>query len=123
MKTHKALLQEARALLSAGWCQGISHQRDPSGRQPTKFCLLGSIRAACGVEDALAQAEFEAACWLSRDVAWHVGKTLGETTLGELAAVAGDFFPGATIVHFNDAKGRTQKEVLAILDQTIAGMP
>lgn len=100
--TQTALLTEARALLAQGWTQKAS-ARDKDGNpvhtmhaDACQFCAVGALLK---VSDPV---DFEA----SLDVETHLYAALPEGF--------------TSIVAFNDAKGRTQDEVLALFDLAIA---
>lgn len=100
--TQTELLTEARALIAQGWTQHYT-ARDAAGdpvptnkQEACSFCAVGALMAVGRPQD------FEASL--------HAAAVL-------LAALPEPF---TSIVDFNDAKGRTQDEVLALFDLAIA---
>jgi hypothetical protein len=84
-------LKEAREMISQGWIQG-SYSRAEAG--VTCFCAKGALFGACeDISTAL-------------DLAYLLEDDLPEGYGG--------------LVSFNDEKGRTKEEVLALYDRTIA---
>lgn len=93
------VLQKARALLEKGWCQGVAARTDkgtsvsPRNRHATSFCVYGSLCCA-GYEENM-----------------------------DLHAAIDDIMFGRLEVYsfgaWNDAPGRTQEEVLTLMDRAI----
>jgi hypothetical protein len=89
-------LDEARALIEKGWCQGeyargkSGRKADPTGRYAACFCAVGALGAA--------------------NRQWPWGGMLG---LSELNAAIGSFRQGEVpILDWNDIEWRTQAEVI-----------
>lgn len=90
------VIRGARALIAKGWTQGASardHRGQPTsplGPFATSFCLIGAIkRVQCGEREA-------------EEARAMIRERIGD---GEL------------IANWNDAPGRTQAEVLEVLDR------
>lgn len=101
-KTYLQILQEARALIAAGWCQGPFHTVTDTG---DCYCACGAIERSFGVAlDHLGGHPKPEGYWLLRDLL---------ETLAEERGFSG-------IIWFNEAEGRTKEEVLALYDEAIA---
>lgn len=100
--TVSQILQEARAQIAAGWCQGtqkvlslnsaneITHQR---------YCLWGALVASSADRDEKMRA--------------------ADVIAAHLPNVYNGSSPGPAIWSYNDALGRTQAEVLSLLDAAL----
>ena len=92
-------LQEVRALLEAGWCQGAlaragnNREVPPESSTAVRFCLVGAIQRV-----------------------WQPA-----TPLWPLTVAINKALPGSTATSFwNDTPGRTKAQVLALVDRAIA---
>lgn len=94
--TTKQIMERARELVEAGWCQG-KYEEIVEGE--TRYCLLGAIkRATHEIED-------------------HSRRTLTVQQL-EVCRIVKELLPRlCEIFIWNDHPGRTQAEVVALLRQ------
>jgi hypothetical protein len=94
------LLQEAGALVTAGWCQGAA-ARDANGGATD---ALGNDAASWSLLGALQVATF-------RDASTRIAD------LGLAVAAIADLIDDPCLAHWNDEALRTQLEVVALLDR------
>jgi len=99
LEARNAALDRAKALVLAGWCQGV-FARDASGmptrverKEAVSFCIVGATFRATGV------------------------KVLTDAPCGDALkrALVGLGF-GESLARYNDEEGRTKYEVAAIFD-------
>ena len=97
------VLQHARSLVAAGWCQGDYNRRliIDDDNTTEQFCLVGAMHRAGDVMDLLYLSDCYKAVHHSL---WPLMPC--ESSEGEL-------------INWNDEDDRTQAEVLAVLDKTI----
>lgn len=101
------VLQKARALLEQGWCQD-HHAEDAEGAPVPHY----SERAACFCLDG-------ALCRVtSPDTGWKRSPVY-EAATDLLSEVAHELEEGCDFIDFNDMYGRTQAEVLDLMDRAI----
>lgn len=100
--TVSQILQAARAKIAAGWCQGVQHREvDSNGHR--EYCLYGAI---------------EEATRLSMEGRPRAVKVLC-SHLPEPYRRHSRAYPCRAIWEYNDALGRTQAEVLSLLDAAL----
>ena len=113
MTTELEHLRKMRELLAKGWTQG-AWARDGEGQDvftdsetATCFCLAGaSTRTRSGVQKLIPNALLRALDCVEPDLAGRYDKS-------------NDFTVRLIIVRWNDRPGRTQSEVLALIDRAI----
>lgn len=94
------ILLEARNLIEKGWCQGCMARRAGGGltdifdASAAQFCLMGAMHRAGAM---LESDEFR-------------------PTAQNFIYKAGNI---GSLIHFNDAKGRTQAEIIDVLTRAI----
>lgn len=112
------MLRRARALLQRGWCQG-SFGRDIQGRP------LGSIFLCYAVDRCLEGALYQAAADLTRssvgDLSLEAFGLYNEATDYLRALLTDRGESNAWLAMWNDRKGRTQEDVLRLLDRALEG--
>lgn len=101
------VLIEARRLIAAGWCQGGFARCDAGGCKiddpaATHFCIVGALRAAG-----------------YRVTRGAPNRTLAAELLVSQAMTGLEIY-AVNLVLWNDRPGRTQEEVLALLDRALA---
>ncbi len=107
--TALGVLTRARNLLVEGWIQGDMYLRDPKGK-PLAFCSLGALRAATGDPDGRSQPE-----------GYVRAKELVRQSIPVLHPEIRTFEDGyVAITDWNDARARTQQQVLAVFDLAIS---
>jgi len=101
MVTTKQILQEARALLARGWCQGY-FAKDEAGHNVTEN-------------------DPGAVCWCAVGATLRAAHVLRFDNSEALLAlrVLGAEIRSWVIPNWNDAEGRTKEEVLAAFDRAI----
>ena len=101
---------ETRRLVAEGWVQGTMHTMTSWGDGTvTHRCLLGAM--------------LRAADFVSVDVMQERWPGITQQAYPVLAAVLGVDADRFNPVAYNDTPGRTQAEVLALLDQAISRCP
>jgi hypothetical protein len=108
-KETKAVLVEARALLARGWTQG--HYARTATGDPVAS-MLGRQ-----VGDAVCWCAEGALLAVNHGVFPYKARTEIKRVIGQLGLVGPD-----AIVRWNDAKDRTQAEVLDVFDRAIANV-
>lgn len=99
--TTQEVLKEARRLLAeVGWCQYYSCERDETGTI-TAYCSIGAVYAAAGTDFS---------------GPFRDAKRLLERQIPYAARWCG-------VAGWNDTKGRTKREVLALFDRALAALP
>lgn len=93
MTDTKTTLKKARALLARGWCQGSLYEG--SSKAP-EYCILGAIYSVAPEKSE------------QDDVVNAVRAALPNRCIG--------------ISYYNDTPGRTQAEVLEVIDRAIEGL-
>lgn len=92
-------LKEVRALLARGWCQGTSARNirgfsvSEQASTAVAWCVAGACYRICDN-------------WMANWIVPAIGAVVRERGFGSFSA-------------WNDAEGRTQAEVLALLDEVI----
>lgn len=100
-KTTAQVLQEARALIEAGWCQGPFYRLEQGAEQ---YCAIGAVRRVVGTD-------YETFGYVRHDPA--------EAALSLVARrISHGTFCCA--IAYNDARGRTKEQVLALFDRALA---
>lgn len=85
------LLQEARALIERGWCQGELQIKE-------RYCVIGAIETA---GETAGEKYFGETVMTAQKVLWvHSGG-------------------GGSLAAWNDTAGRTREEVLALFDRAL----
>lgn len=110
------MLNEARALLARGWCQGMG-ARDDRGRQTwvlnphaARYCLTGAVRKAAWQ-----------VAW--RDTERGISRYNGrQQDLEHESYTHLQRFTRMEVAAWNDQPKRQQAEVLTLLDQAIAAL-
>lgn len=101
-------LVAARALIEAGWTQGAGHRPAiPYLRRPDRYCVLGALRAATAPDSR------------ERD---YIIDELGFPAANHRHAAINEVVKRALpveITQWNDRKGRTKGDVLALFDALI----
>lgn len=128
--TAKEYLQQARALVEKGWCQGAYYinedgTRASMRREAAAYCMMGAIER-CGHIEALKTAklkEEKGAPFFSGSGFWSNPDFLAVINLLQNETMESDG-QGTTvcsgIIMWNDDPARTKEEVLAAFDAAIA---
>ena len=118
------ILEHARALIEKGWVQGMSAADDRGNpidlfaSKATRFCASAACaRAFLATEDEHTRAARSLAD--RTQMAVHLTRRLA-AALGQDDPGREDFNKTRSLVLFNDQRGRTQAEVLALFDRAIA---
>lgn len=96
--TAKDVVREARKLIKAGWIQGRAAEADAVGNM--SYCMTGAMNHAVHTLNASNNAYYDAIYAVEQAVRY------GKKYYG-------------TIISFNDADGRTKRQVLAKFDKAL----
>jgi hypothetical protein len=113
--TAAAMVSEARRLVENGWCQG-AHARDSAGtevpswsEEARSWSLLGALLSSWHRQD-------------SQDDADVIAHLADAHALGEATEVLGEVVGTASLDRWNDARQRTQKDVIAALESALRAL-
>jgi hypothetical protein len=113
--TAAAMVNEARRLVTNGWCQG-AHARDGAGlevpswsEEARSWSLLGALLTSWHAQDSRNDA----------DVVAHLADA---HALGEATQVLGEVVGTASLEGWNDAAKRTQADVVAAMDGALVAL-
>jgi hypothetical protein len=104
-----ATLAEARKLIAQGWTQGAFYD-DEDGRGC--YCLAGAVGAANAGPVRLAKGRVKVIFYSRIESIQSLSDCLGGKGRGHDAV--------GLVTEWNDTPGRTQEDVLALIDQAIA---
>lgn len=90
-------LQRARVLIAAGWCQQVA-------RDDNRYCIIGALAEATTTEQCSSTVGY---------LVWRNSKAALEQHLPE---------PWPNLVTYNDDVTTTQRNVLDLIDTTIADL-